>query len=207
MAQLSSRYGPSRKLPQSQSLYELGNGKARIYIRYSRLHSRSQAFFGLRLNDLRRLEGHRSFICFLWDRQAEPLFIPFADFEEVFAGSQPASDGQYKVQIYLRDDATILYVTRAGRFNVDAHFGWTALDEALEGFQSAPALSHPQVQTLLGAIGNAKQFDVWVPPQTGMASIGPSLGHIRVWSVCRLDTRQWNRFSRRSTLCGSSPGR
>jgi len=163
MVELASRYGAILKLPSSQSLYELGNGKARVYVRYSRVHGRSQTFFRLRRDDLRRLEGHRSFICFLWDGQAEPLFLPFSEFEDVFAESQPASDGQYKVQVYPRDDATVLYVTRAGRFNVESHFGWHELDEALRGFKPSPALSHSQVQTLLGAIGSAKQFDVWVP--------------------------------------------
>ena len=164
MAELTRRYGSPVKLGRTQSLYELGSGKARVYIRYSRLHGRSQTFFGLRQEDLRQLDGHRAFVCFLWDGQAEPLFLPFADFEEVFAESQPASDGQYKVQVFPREDATILYVTRAGRFNVEGHFGWHELDAALRGFEATPALSHPQVQTLLGAIGDVKQFDVWVPP-------------------------------------------
>jgi len=33
----------------------------------------------------------------------------------------------------------------------------------MKGFRPYPVLSHPQVQTLLGAIGTAKDFDVWVP--------------------------------------------
>ncbi len=127
------------------------------------MHPRSQTFFGLRRDDLRQLEGHKSFIAFLWDGQTEPLLVPFAEFEEVFAESEPASDGQFKVQIYPRDDATILYVARAGRFNVEGYFGWLQLDEAMTGFRAHPVLSHPQVQTLLGAIGAAKHFDVWIP--------------------------------------------
>lgn len=31
------------------------------------------------------------------------------------------------------------------------------------GFHRYPTLSHPQIQTLLGAIGAAKNFDIWVP--------------------------------------------
>ena len=163
LAELGRRYGPISKLPRTQSLYELGKSKCRVYIRYSKMHDRSRTFFGLRREDLRQLEGHRAFICFLWDGQPEPLFVPFAEFEEVFAESQPASDGQFKVQIYPRQDATVLYVARAGRFNVDGYFGWLQLDDAMKGSHAYPALSHPQVQTLLGAIGAAKQFDVWVP--------------------------------------------
>lgn len=160
---LTRRFGSITKLSRTQSLYELGQGKARIYIRYSKVHNRSQTFFGLRRDDLRQLEGRQAFICFLWDGQPEPLFVPFLQFEEVFAEIQPAADGQYKVQIYLRDDATILYIARAGRFNVESYLGWLQLDEAMAGVDVCPPLSHPQVQTLLGAIGTAKDFDVWVP--------------------------------------------
>jgi hypothetical protein len=127
------------------------------------MHPRSQTFFGLRREDLRLLEGHKSFISFLWDGQPEPLFVPFAEFEEVFAESQPASDGQFKVQVYPREDATILYVARAGRFNVEGYFGWLQIEDAMKGFHPHPTLSHPQIQTLLGAIGAAKDYDVWVP--------------------------------------------
>ncbi len=81
---LRKRY-PSAKKPQgSQSLYEIGNGVARIYIRYSKVHSRNQAFFGLRKEDLKKLEGHPSILCFLWDGQSHPLLIPFSEYEEIF---------------------------------------------------------------------------------------------------------------------------
>jgi hypothetical protein len=127
------------------------------------MHPRSTTFFGLRREDLRQLEGRVAFICFLWEGQKEPLLVPFAEFEEVFAECQPASDGQFKVQIYPRDDATILYVARSGRFNVEGYFGWLQLDHAMKGLHAQPTLSHPQVQTLLGAIGAAKDYAVWVP--------------------------------------------
>ena len=163
VADMETRYGPISKLPHTQSLYELGKGRCRVYIRYSKMHPRSQTFFGLRREDLRLLEGHKSFISFLWDGQPEPLFVPFAEFEEVFAESQPASDGQFKVQVYPREDATISYVARAGRFNVEGYFGWLQIEDAMKGFHPHPTLSHPQIQTLLGAIGAAKDYDVWVP--------------------------------------------
>ena len=163
VAEMGRCYGPVRKLPLTQSLFELGNGKCRVYIRYSKLHPRSQTFFGLRQEDLRQLEGHAAFISFLWDGQPEPLLVPFAEFEEVFAQSQPASDGQHKVQVYPREDATILYLARTGRFNVEGHFGWLHLDEAMRGFQRYRTLTHRKIQTLLGAIGAAKNYDVWVP--------------------------------------------
>ncbi|MBI1885559.1 MAG: hypothetical protein HYS09_04490 [Chloroflexi bacterium] len=163
MAEMAGRYGAISRLPNTQSLYELGRGQCRVYIRYSKLHPRAQTFFGLRREDLRQLEGHKSFISFLWDGQLEPLLVPFAEFEEVFAEAQPASDGQFKIQVYPREDGTILYIARAGRFNVEGYFGWLQLEAAMKGFHPYPSLSHPQIQTLLGAIGAAKDYDVWVP--------------------------------------------
>jgi hypothetical protein len=163
LAELSSRYGPVSKLPNTQSLFDVGNGVCRVYTRYSRLHERSQTFFGLRREDLRQLEGRKAFIGFLWDGQRDPLLIPFGHFEEVFAECQPALDGQFKVQVYPREDATVLYIAKAGRFNVDGYYGWLHLDQAMQGVHPHPVLSHAQVQTLLGAIGAAKNYEVWVP--------------------------------------------
>jgi hypothetical protein len=69
------------------------------------------------------------------------------------------------VQVYPQDEGAELYVARAGRFNVEGCFGWSVLDDFVEqaGQHRIPDLSHPQVQTLIGAIGIAKGFDVWVP--------------------------------------------
>lgn len=163
LAELERRYGTISKLPHTQSLYELGRGHCRVYIRYSKVHSRSQTFFGLRREDLAQLQGRRAYIAFLWHDQPNPLLVPFAEFEEVFADSEPAADGQFKVQVYPREDATILYIARAGRFNVEGYFGWFHLDNAMSGLHHYPNLSHAQVQTLLEAIGVAKEYDVWLP--------------------------------------------
>jgi hypothetical protein len=58
---LTNRYGGSlRKLDRSQSLYEMGGGVVRIYIRYSKVHPGNRTFYGLREEDLQRLEGHPS---------------------------------------------------------------------------------------------------------------------------------------------------
>jgi hypothetical protein len=100
---LTERYGPLRKLDKSKSLYEVGGGAARIYIRYSRLHGGDETFYGLRKEDLDRLEGHPSLICFLWDNQDEPLLVPFAEYEDLFHSMPPNTDGQYKTQVYLNE--------------------------------------------------------------------------------------------------------
>ncbi|HOG47595.1 MAG TPA: hypothetical protein PLJ35_04535, partial [Anaerolineae bacterium] len=162
---ISKTFGSIHKLGGSQSLYELGGGAARAYIRYSKVHGGDRTFFGLRAEDLHQLEGYPSVVCFLWEGQSEPLIVPFSDYEDVFGTVAPAGDGQYKVQVYLDSDGTELYIARAGRFSVEGRFGWAALQELVDIPRvSVPDLSHAQVQTLLGAIGAAKKYDVWVPP-------------------------------------------
>ena len=111
--------GSFHKIGDSLSLFSLDGRDLRIYIRYSKLHKKNKTWYGLRKKDLQELEGHLSFICFLWDEQSEPLFIPFSDYEEVFQSTTPADDGQYKTQILFQDDATQLYIARAGKFNVE----------------------------------------------------------------------------------------
>jgi hypothetical protein len=162
---LTKRFGTVRKMEKSQSLYEVGDGAARIYVRYSKIHSRKETFYGLRYEDLKWLEGHPSFLCFLWDGQPEPLIVPFSEYEEIFDSISPASDGQYKAIIYL-DEGTEFYIAGAGRFNVEAHYGWNILEDQIDSSKREwlPEFSHSQIQTLLGGIGVAKGYDIWVPP-------------------------------------------
>lgn len=165
LAGLSERFGSLRKLSNSQSLYEVGDGAARIYIRYSKVHQGNRTFYGLRREDLKQLEGFLSFLCFLWDGQNEPLFVPFVEYEEIFRTLSPAGDGQYKVQIYLDAMGDELYIANAGRFNIEADYGWEPIRRQIDAsrLRVAPSLSHHQVQTLLGSIGSVKGYDVWVP--------------------------------------------
>ncbi len=162
--ELQRRFGVPRKLDDSQSLFDIADGKARLYFRYSKKHPGNRTFFGLRKIDLQTLEGRIGVVCFVWDGQVEPLFVPFEEFEEVFSGMTPASDGQYKAQVYEQVGATELYIANAGRFNVESYLGWDYLESRVGVLGMAfPKLSHVQVQTLLGGIGDAKGFDVWVP--------------------------------------------
>ena len=161
---LADRYGILRRIAASQSLFDVGESKLRIYVRYSKKHSRNQMFYGLRDLDLQLLAGHQSILCFLWDDQSEQLLIPFAEFEEVFRSAEPANDGQYKVQVYLQRGVTELYIAGAGRFNVESYYGWGAVENAIDaGSVVVPTLSHHQVQTLLGAIGTYEGYHIWVP--------------------------------------------
>jgi len=184
LEELSKRYGHIRKLENTKSLFEVGEGSARVYIRYSKVHTRNQTFYGLRQEDLQRLEGFPSVICFLWDNQKEPLLIPFSDYEEVFRSISPASDGQYKAAVFL-EDVTEFYVAGAGRFNVEDKFGLDKLDAIIDDAKLKPLqdFSHSQIQTFLGAIGSLRGYDVWVP-QSDRSKIDWSLTN-------RFDFRDW----------------
>ena len=162
---LENKYGKLKKLPNSLSLFEIGEGICRIYIRYSKVHSRNQAFYGIRKEDLKQLEGFNSVICFLWDTQTEPLFVPYSEFEEVFSVLEPASDGQIKASIYQEKDGTELYLANAGRFNVEGFIGWDNFDLLIDKSKitSIPDFNHSQIQTLIGAIGVHRGYDIWIP--------------------------------------------
>lgn len=165
LAQLRQRFPSVKKASGSQSLFEVPELSARIYVRCSKVHPRNKTFFGLRRADLNWLEGQKSLICFLWDGQEAPLLVPFAAFEEVFAPLAPAEDGQYKVHVYPDAVSTEMYIANAGRFNVEGYFGWNELNAPADVTtrSQAAALTHSQVQTLLSAIGFAKGNDVWCP--------------------------------------------
>jgi hypothetical protein len=162
---LRRRFGDIHKLTGSDSLFAVGKGAARLYIRYSKVHPGRRTFFGLREVDLRQLEGHNSYLCFVVGDYSPPLLLPYADFEQIFQGAEPARDGQYKVQLLNQANALELYVARRGRFNVEGYVGLDALERSIEAeqLQQAVTLSHPQVQTLVAAIGHAKGFEVCLP--------------------------------------------
>lgn len=164
--ELRQRAGALVKLARSNSLFEAGSGAARIYIRYSKVHPGGQTFFGLRREDLQQLQGQKSFVVFLWDNQQSPLFLPFEAYEELFNSAEPAVDGQYKAQIYTSADTAELYIARLGRFNLEGLFGWSQLDALTRGTRDVicPELSHWQVQSIVTAIGAAKGYDIWIPP-------------------------------------------
>ena len=173
---LRNRFGELQKITGSESLFAVGHDAARIYVRYSRLYPRGRSFFGLRDVDLKLLEGHNSFLCFLLDDGSPPLFVPYGAFEEVFHNAEPARDGQYKVQVISEKSGRELYVARQGRFNVEAYVGMELLERSVDKglLQEAHDLSHPQVQTLLAGIGHLKGFDVYIP-DNNIASLDWSL--------------------------------
>lgn len=163
--ELRERFGELHKLTGSQSLFTLGEDAARIYVRYSKVHLGGRTFFGLREVDLRQLEGHNAFICFLLDDGSPALFVPYADFEEVFRSAETAKAGQYKVQLIPQRGALDLYAARQGRFNIEGYAGFDTLARSLDAkrLREARDLTHSQVQTLLASIGRIKGYAVRVP--------------------------------------------
>lgn len=159
------KFGHVSKLAGGNSLFSVGDDAARIYFRYSKVHKNGQTFFGLRQVDLRKLEAHNSYICFVTDNAPAPVLLPFADFEELFRQARPATDGQYKVQLSSRRGPLELYVPKQGRFNVEGYVGLELLQRSLDAdkLREARAFSHTQVQTLLAEIGQLKGYDVFVP--------------------------------------------
>lgn len=178
LAALQERFGKTKKLPYSLSLFEIGDGLCRVYVRYSKVHSRNQTFYGIRKADLKALDGFNAVVVFLWDNQAEPLFLPYFEFDEVFSALTPSSDGQIKAQIYPNPDATELYISNVGRFNVESFMGWDYLDSIVDRnkLTNLPELTHSQVQTLLGSIGNKKGYSVWIPSHD-RSKLDWTLGH------------------------------
>jgi hypothetical protein len=159
------RFGKVSKLPGGNSLFSVGDDAARVYFRYSKVHAGGRTFFGLRKVDLRKLEACNSYICFLVDDGSPPVLLPFAEFEELFGLAEPASDGQYKVQLGSRSGPLELYVPKQGRFNVEAYVGLEMLQRSLDSgrLRAARIFSHSQVQALLAEIGQLKGYDVFVP--------------------------------------------
>lgn len=165
LEELRRRFGRVQKAKGSESLFIVGDEAARIYFRYSKVHARGRTFFGLREVDLRQLEGQNSYLCFLLDDDSPPLFLPYGDFEEVFHRAQPASDGQYKVQLLTQPSSLELYIARQGRFNVEGYVGLETLERGIDAqkLREVRALSHSQVQTLLAGVGYVKGYDVCIP--------------------------------------------
>ncbi|TAK00996.1 hypothetical protein EPO44_09305 [bacterium] len=165
LSSLEREFGRLQRIGTSNSLFTVRD-KARLYVRYSKVHRRGSTFFGLRQEDIALLEGFPSFIAFLWDGQREPLLIPYERFAAAFHSVDPASDGQYKVHIYTNEEGTDFHIVRAGRFGVDSHFGLSEIRSAVleSGDESLLVdFSHHQMQTIVGAIGRLTGHAVFIP--------------------------------------------
>ena len=82
----------------------------------------------------------------------------------MFGSLIPASDGQFKCQIY-HDDGLELYIANAGRLGIEGFYGWGKVNGLIEASKTTdvPDFSHSQIQTFIGSIGMMKGYDVWIP--------------------------------------------
>lgn len=163
---LETDFGKLKKVGNGNSLFEITSNGALIYFRYSKLTNKSKlssGFYGLRQEDIKLLKGKKSFICFVWDNDNEPILLPFSNYEYDFGLFPPSSDGQYKAHIIFKNSTTEFYLANVGKFNVDAFIGLNQLYSLTTNKLPLPSLSHSQVQSLLGAIGMKKGYDIWYP--------------------------------------------
>jgi hypothetical protein len=163
---IESDFGKLKKIGNGNSLYEISSINTLIYFRYSKVSkigNYTKGFFGLRNEDLKIIKGKTAFICFVLDEVSEPILIPFKSFEYDFGLFQPSSDAQYKVLLFFKKSGTEFYIANVGKYNVDAYYGLYQLYTISNTTLTIPNLSHSQIQSLIGAIGMRKGYDLWVP--------------------------------------------
>lgn len=166
LSKIIDAFGKPQKVGTGNSLYYFQSINVHIYFRYSKIsfiRDYTKAFYGLRNEDLKLLQGKNSFICFVWDNDDSPILIPFNHFEYYFSQYQPSSDRQYKVLLFFKKTGTEFYIAKAGKFNVDSYYGTKLLYDVKSNDIKVPKLSHSQVQSLIGAIGIKKGFNIWYP--------------------------------------------
>jgi hypothetical protein len=159
-------FGKMKKIGDGNSLYEISSNGVIIYFRYSKLTQKNKVqsgFYGLRKEDIKLLYGKNSYICFILGDYAEPVLIPFKKFEHSFDLFPPSSDGQYKAHILFKPLSVEFYLAKVGKFNVDNFIGLQQLHNIGTNKIITPSLSHTQVQSLIGAIGLKKGFELWYP--------------------------------------------
>jgi len=163
---IEADFGMLKRIGTGNSLYLIESIDTLIYFRYSKLtinKTNDRGFFGLRSEDIKLCQGHNAFICFINDKNKEPILIPFKHFEYEFGLCPPSSDGQYKVLSFKKKYGTELYLANVGKYNVDAYYGLSQLYTINKTKIQMPELSHSDVQSLLGAIGIKKGYHLWYP--------------------------------------------
>jgi hypothetical protein len=166
ISKIEKDFGKLKKVGNGNSLYEISSINTFIYFRYSKISNvgnYTKGFFGLRNEDLKIIKGKMSFICFILDEILEPILIPFKNYEYDFGLFNPSSDGQYKVLLFFKKFCTEFYIANVGKYNVDAYYGLSQLYAITNTKLKIPDLSHTQIQSLLGAIGTKKGYDLWFP--------------------------------------------
>jgi len=159
-------FGTAKKIGTGNSLFHIQSNNTLIYFRYSKIsksNNYSSSFYGLRNEELKLMQGKNAFICFVWNNDDSPILIPYSRFEYYLNLHPPSNDGQYKVHLFFKSTGTEFYIAKVGKFNVDSYVGINSLYEHKAKKLKVPNLSHSQVQSLVGAIGLKKGFDIWYP--------------------------------------------
>jgi hypothetical protein len=167
IAMLTSNYGELKRMGNGYTLYNASSIDVVFYFRYSKTTLSNKnaltAFYGLRNEDLRLMQGKKSFICFLTDDENKSVFIPFQNYESFFFETSPAGDGQYKTNIFFKQTSCEIYFAGVGKFNVDSYTNINSILNISKTKIIIPELSHSQIQSLLGSIGIQKGFKIWFP--------------------------------------------
>jgi hypothetical protein len=165
--QIEVEFGKLKRIGDGYSLYQIVSNDTLVYFRYSKLSQASKfvmkAFYGLRNEDVIQLHGRKAFICFVWDKPNSPILFPFTEYESYFNQAQPAKDGQFKTMLFFKPTGAELYFANIARFNVEAFYGLETLFNIQRTQLMVPNFSHTQVQTLIGAIGAQKGYQLWYP--------------------------------------------
>lgn len=175
---LEEKYGKLKSIGEGHSLFLIPSVDIIIYFRYSKISqatkSIEKAFYGLRREDIALMQSKKSFICFLTDDETKDIVIPFQQFESYFLGVEPSKDGQYKTLSFFKKTGTELYFSNVGKFSAESYLGTDILFNFELNKIKMPQLSHSQVQSLIGAVGICKGFDIWFP-QSDKAKIDSSI--------------------------------
>lgn len=164
---LKDKYGDIKSLPKSQSLFVIENLNVVLYFRYSKLSNYGKnafkSFYGLRFEDLKFLQGKKSFVVFLSDFEEKSIVLPFSKIEALLTQVKIANDGQYKALAFFKHTGVELYFSQFAKFKVDSYLGLKQLFDFKFENVIIPSLTHSQAQGLLGIIGQRKGFDIFYP--------------------------------------------
>ena len=162
--EIETLHGKLERVGDGRSLFCIPKIDAFIYFRYSKImkNARPYAFFGLRKKDVDLARGHDFHICFVTDSPGFIFSIPFADFEACYDYVNVGDDNQYKTHLFFKKSGAELYIPKSGRFAADSYRGLPDISSGQDTFPPSP-IDHSGAQTLIGAVGALKGYNVWFP--------------------------------------------
>ncbi|MBS4235277.1 hypothetical protein CVU5213_03000 [Campylobacter vulpis] len=164
---LQDKYGGVKALPKTQSLFIIEALNIVLYFRYSKLSNYGKndfkSFYGLRVEDLKFLQGKKAFIIFLSDFENKSIVLPFSKIEALLSQVKSAKDGQYKALAFFKHSGAELYFSQFAKFKIDFYLGLKSLFNFEAKNTVIPHLTHSEAQGLLGIIGQRKGFDIYYP--------------------------------------------